>query len=471
MAAADLPPLPPGYSLAPTPDASPTPTPAPEMPTLPPGYSLSRQETPPAEPPSTLAKLGPLSIDTNGSVKLFGWEPRMSNLPGGIANAAMGAADTAASGLAAPADAYFGRISPTGPQNATRRALDFAQSFGMVPNYSPDIASAVTKAPTAQQLKNAATAGYDAARASSATVSGADVASMAQKVQDELVGEHGIIPKTAPKTYAILDELANPTEGAFGTYTGLEAARRGLSTIAGEGGTEGFAAKKAMQPLDNFIDSLAPEAADARANYAAAMRSNAVTGTFDKATTGLGERAEATAHASHSGANYDNALRQQVRSFLRNPSNVAGFSQPEIDALQSVVDGSFLQNRARWIGNKLGGGGGLGNLFTMGLGGYAGSHLMGPEGAAIGAMVGPALGTSAKGLENYLARRSLNSADEIIRMNSPLGRAMQAEQYLQQPAIGRDQLILKTLLPGLLGPQSPPAPQPQPFQGLLGPLA
>lgn len=457
---ADLPALPPGYSLTPLPtDATPdAPAATPAVPPLPSGYALSPpQEQPQA--PSTFASFGPLSVDTNGAIKIFGWEPRLSSV-------ASGALDSAASGFTAPADAYFGRISPFDPQEASRRAMDFAQSFGAVPNYSPTVAS-MGGVPTAQQLKNASTAGYDAARASTATVPGADVATMAQGVQGDLIGQHGIIPKTAPKTYAILDELANPQPGAFATYSGLEAARRGLSTIAGEGGTEGFAAKKAIPALDNFIDPIAPDAADARANYAAAMRSNDITGSFDRANSSILARAESQAHSAHSGANLDNSIRQRVRTFLGNESNLNGYSPDEIAALNNVVNGSLVQNAARKVGNLLGGGGGMWQGLLSAIGGAAGYHVGGPEGIGFGMAAPAILGTGIKGVENSLARRSLNKVDEMVRMNSPLGRAMQVEQYLQQPAIGRDQAIMKTLLPGLLGPARPPQPQ----GGLLGPLA
>jgi hypothetical protein len=389
--------------------------------------------------------------------------------------------DTAVSGFTAPGDAYTGQL-PTpytntpiagdqartsagleprynaniDPAEANGRAFDFASMFSpqsvatRAGEYVPGTLT-TEQAPTAQQLKGAASAGYDAARASGATVPGDAVAAMSQQLQQTLQGDHGVIAKTAPKTFAILDELANPPAGGMGTYSGLEAARRGLSAIAGEGGTEGFAAQKAIGGLNPFIDSVAPQAADARANYAAAQRSNTISGELSRGNTGFAERADAAAHASHSGANFDNNLRQRVKNFLQNENNLGGFSQAEIDALNDVVKGSLTQNTARYAGNVLGGGGGLGGAIA----GLAAGHYLGN--GELGMALGLGAGRATKGLENTLARRSLNRVDEMVRMRSPLADALQTEGLLAQPALGRNSAVLRSILPGLLGMASQPA--------------
>jgi hypothetical protein len=289
---------------------------------------------------------------------------------------------------------------------------------------------------------------------------------MAQQVQQTLQNEHGIIEKTAPKTYSILNEMTNPPQGGIGTYSGLEAARRGLSGISTEGGTEGFAAQKAIPELDKFIDWISPEAATARANYAAAQRSNALTGDLDKANTGILEQAEARAHASHSGMNIDNATRQRVASFLQNPQNLYGYSPEEIAALNNLVRGGAVQNTARRIGNTFGGGGGLGSLFAAGLGATVGGNLMpGVEGTALGATLPTALGMSAKGLENTLARRRLSVVDEAVRARSPLAQQMQSQML---PAMGLNNAYMRSLA---LAPTPQQAPQQAPMSSLADILA
>lgn len=201
---------------------------------------------------------------------------------------------------------------------------------------------------------------------------------------------------------------------------------------------------------------MAPEQAaqsfkDANANYAAAQRSNDLAGGLDRANTGIFEQAEARAHASHSGTNIDNSIRQRVASFLQNPNNVAGFSTPEIDALQNLVRGGAVQNAARRVGNLFGGGGGWGQLAAGFGGAMLGQHTLGPEGAALGAMFPTATGMSAKALENSLARSRLGGADEMIRMNSPLYRMMQSQPQML-PSLDSWYGLGKGMLPGMLAP-------------------
>jgi hypothetical protein len=320
-------------------------------------------------------------------------------------------------------------------------------------------------APSAQQLKAAGGAGYDAARASGLEISGDSVGTMAGDLKNSLQSEQGIIAKTAPKTFAVLDELASPAQGAFATIPGLEAARRGLSGIATEGGTEGLAASHGVRKIDDFLGSLTPKDVvggaapaedvaatlrNARANYAAAMRSNDLTGTLDRANTGILEQAQARAAAANSGQNLDNSIRQRVASLLQRPRDVAGFSDPEIEALNNIVQGSRTQNFLRETGNMFGGGGGWGRTIIGGLGGMVGAHFGGMEGAGVGAAGAASLGKGIKGLENALAERRLNAVDDLVRQRSPLYQQMQAGGALTVPAVGRNALMARGTGLGLL---------------------
>lgn len=91
---------------------------------------------------------------------------------------------------------------------------------------------------------------------------------------------------------------------------------------------------------------------DARGNYAAEARSSQLTGIADKA--------DLNAAVTNSGLNLDNATRQRVASVLNNPKLIAGFSPEEIAALNEVARGTPTRNAIRFVGNLLGGGGGLG---------------------------------------------------------------------------------------------------------------
>lgn len=407
--------------------------------------------------PSYTGSILPFSTDAQGSVS---FDPNA-----GIIGSAIRA-------FRAPGDALTGQMPVIGPDgHTTPQAIDSAANMaGWIASPAPMAATRkMPTVPSAQELKAAGGAGYDAARASGLEMRGDAVAQMAQELQQGLQSEHGIIAKTAPKTFSVLDELANPPAGGVATIPGIEAARRGLSSISMEGGTEGLAAGRAVRGLDNFMSTLgdsvlAPSSAGtasaqgvadtlrtARANYAAAQRSNDLTGALDRATTGISERAAARAQASNSGRNLDNAIRQRVASLLEKPKEVAGFSDDELAALRAVVEGGPVRNTARYVGNLLGGGGGLGQAFTAGLGAAGGAAAGGGPGAMIGAVLPSAAGAVAKVVENTLARRSLNAADKMVRQRSPLYQGLLDTAPVTQMQSSRDAVLLRALLPGLLG--------------------
>jgi len=212
---------------------------------------------------------------------------------------------------------------------------------------------------------------------------------------------------------------------------------------------------------------------DARANYGAALRSNNISGGLrDEGSGGsIMGAAQNRVEAANSGRNYDNILRSQVRQFMEKDSNRVGFSQAELDALDEARRGGFVRNRLRDVSNVLGGGPSLTSLASGGLGAGAAQLFGGGNLAtALATAAPPVLGAVARGIENNLARRSINAADEQVRMNSPEYRARLANMSPHETA------VLQTLMPGLLAP--PPQPGsvvpgsevPDPETGLLPPL-
>lgn len=339
--------------------------------------------------------------------------------------------------------------------------------------------------PSAQALKSAAGAGYDAARSSGLEFHSGSVGELGRSLQSALE-QDGIIAELAPKTHAILGKIINPPEGSTASVANVEAIRRSLSHVTGDNPTDNMAAGRAIRGVDDFLGNFDPAAVvdrtapaqgtgavpygapiidqggiagadpaavaqtlrDARGNYAAAQRSNALTGDLDKANTGILERAENRAQATNSGRNLDNAIRQRVASLLERPRNVSGYSDAEMAALQAVVDGGPVRNTARNVGNLLGGGGGWGQAATGAAGAVAGGMAGGNTGIgiALGGLAPMTVGTFAKAIENSLARRSLGKADAMVRQNSPLYQNMQAQQPMAVPALDRNTAVLRALM-------------------------
>lgn len=307
------------------------------------------------------------------------------------------------------------------------------------------------KIPTTQELKAAASQGYD-----DAAKLGVDYSSKAVKQwADDLVQSldaDGRIAELNPELFALIKKVQFPPKDSVARLESLNALRRRLGDIAGSpDSSKSAAATIAIKRLDGFLEgsdparvvvrpapatgSTAPttaghsfEAADyassqgaaseaakalkaARGNSAAAFRSDRI--------TGLEDMAELRAAAANSGQNIGNTIRQRLASLLASPSKSRGFSPEEIAAIRQVVEGTASTNTLRYVGNLLGGGGGLAQALMSGMGAVAGSAA-GGGGAAVGAMLPVAVGAAARAGANKLTKGQMAKVDAAIRSRSPL---------------------------------------------------
>jgi len=313
--------------------------------------------------------------------------------------------------------------------------------------------------PTSQELHAEANADYDIMRGLDVYYDPDHVASVAQGAQDALSNQ-GWSSETAPKTHAVLSRLANPDAATISVpLNGLAQARAILGRIGqGADRSDAGAAKSAKNALDGFIQNPPPEAVLAgpatlgsaylqRANgdYAAAMRSDKL--------NAAGNYAQFRAASAHSGANFDNSLRQQVRPLIdpRYPQRLSGFQDPEIDAITRVVEGSPVRNSLRIAGNVLGGGGGMHGYISGITGAGAGYEAAGLPGAAVG-LATPVVGAAAKYGQNKMARSALSKADELIRSRSPMYQERVANAPLQMPVNAKGMAAIRASA----GNQTPP---------------
>lgn len=346
-----------------------------------------------------------------------------------------------------PGDVAAGRVDPNSDE-ALGRAVDLAgvaSPMGVGARTGAYATLGPFKrpidAPSADALKEAADAGYKAVRGMGVDYSPKSVSDLASGVRTNLE-QDGILGELAPKTFSILQKLETPPDGAVAVPFGnLEAARRafGLAAKDFNNPTDQLAARRVVEGIDNFTSgppeaavlptvppATAQAAADtvkaARGNYAAAMRSDKL--------SGIEDAADLRAAAANSGANGDNAIRSRVAGLLLKPKDAAGYSPEELAALEQVAKGGLLRNSTRAVGNLLGGGGGLGSMVSGGLSGVAGVAAGGPFGAMAG-LVPPAVGLLAKKAANSMTRGALNSADELVRQRSPLYQNMRQEMSAQ----------------------------------------
>lgn len=371
------------------------------------------------------------------------------------------------SGITAPGDVASGKLDPESPE-AVKRAMDFATIAAPVnpairagdkaiPGALKALKPTKPKAPSVEALKEASEAGYESIRAMGVDYSADAVKSLADDVARELE-DKGIFAELSPKTFSLLDKLREPPADSVASIENLVAARRAFNNAAGDftNPTERLAANRVIDRLDEFllgrdeasvVAGPAPAAGkaleDARGNYAAAKRSEKV--------TGAEERADLNAAVANSGANVDNQTRARIRDLLTRKKDARGYSKEELAFLEQVARGTWGSNLARWMGNLLGGGGGMGAQVAGGLGAAFGGVAGGFPGAGIGYAIPPIVGALSKKASAALTRRQLHKADEKIRERSPLFEEMKANPPMEAINPEARAAILRAL--GLYGTQ------------------
>jgi hypothetical protein len=386
----------------------------------------------------------PMSWDkgTEGNVRLD-WQ---AGIPGALIRA-----------FTAPGDVMSGKVNafgPEGEERAREMALFMLPSNAAMrageralPGVSMNTQKATPKVPTAKELKAEAKTGYKAVRETGAEYPGSSVGGLADDVQRALETE-GLIAELSPNTYTVLSKLRNPPEGSVVTVTSLDAARKTLNRIAGNYNNphDQEAARRVIERIDDFIQAggearpvagapAAPaggaedlprlagpagvspqqEAArlikDARGNAAARFRSDRV--------TGIEDAAELRAAAANSGQNLGNTLRQRLAGLALDQKKMRGFSPQEREAIEQVIRGTASMNTLRYVGNLLGGGGGIGQAGISAMGAGFGAATGGVPGAIAGGAL-PLIGAGSRAGHNALTSRAIKGADELVRKRSPL---------------------------------------------------
>jgi hypothetical protein len=285
-------------------------------------------------------------------------------------------------------------------------------------------------APKTPALRDVSGKQFDAFRASGANVK-VEAARGFTRVATAQLEKEGFLSPDAKSTYNVLKMLEGGPNSGYLSPAGIHSARKALGRIAGNynNPTDQAAASRVIKMLDEFFETLPPQGfvdraaaeqagaakqlfRDARGNWAAAERSDTLTGKV--------HAAELRAAAANSGRNLDNSIRQRLAGIAISPSQGRGFTKGEIGQVEGVVKGTKGMNAARIGGNLLGGGGGLGSVVSGAVGGMGAAAATGsPVGALLGAAA-PATGWALKGLENRLARKAVGKVDEATRARSPL---------------------------------------------------
>jgi hypothetical protein len=301
----------------------------------------------------------------------------------------------------------------------------------MTPRAAPAVEIAKSGLPTSGALREASDAGYTQARELPLTIDAGAVKNVAQGIQRALE-EKGLLGEFAPDTFTVLRKLQSPEPGAYATGSNLISAREALRNASQNfvNAREAKAANEAIAQLDRFIENppaesvlagspaeFAKTAREARGNYAASKRSEQITGQVDEA--------HGNAAAANSGQNIGNAVRQRFNAIVKSDKKSSGFTDEEIAQAERISDGTVPGNVARFTGNLLGGGGGLGAVASA----ATGAAALGPAGAAA-----PVIGYALKKLSDASVERQVRLLDEMTRRRAPLAQTS-AYQKAQQDAL------------------------------------
>lgn len=326
----------------------------------------------------------------------------------------------------------------------------------------PGVAKATQQArkphiPTARELHQAADEGYAAFRGTPVEYSADKFASAMQTLRQKLNND-GFDEINAPDTFKFLRQFDEVPEGAIVTPNNLQSAYSSAGKIGqknlASNPADSAASNSIRKGIDEFIgvgdeagSVVGPPTAqgaaakiykDARGNYAAAKRTDAI--------DNLEWISELRGAAANSGQNVGNATRQRIASHLNKAKDVRGYSPEELAALEKVVRGTTAENITRSAGNVLGGGGGLGSMVTGGAGAMPGIMASDPMLAAAGAIGAPMAGKALKAASTNMSKRGLQSVNEMLRKRSPMYEALKEAAPMEVIAPEKRAALIRALL-------------------------
>jgi hypothetical protein len=359
-----------------------------------------------------------------------------------------------------------------GPVNPYIRSGDRAIP-GVVGN-RVDMRRAVT--PTAEELSRVGGRQIEDVRNLPVRYNPESIRDLGTIMEQDLV-DKGVFPEDASALYQTVRRMQAPVpEGAMFTPSNLISLRKNIANKFGVPTENQAGVGVAHQRLNEFIENppqsailAGPAAAEELGRQYAIGRANSAAGFRGAELNDIREAANLSRSAANSGQNFDNAIRQRVKSMALDEERTRGFTDPEVSQLKDIVYGAPGTNAMRAGGNILGGGGGLGaNIAGMAAGGI--SHLFGfgPGATMAAASTAPVIGGL---LKRSAAQRTAGALDELnqaTRQRSPLFQEQLAGQDLVPDSTPGRAAVAQALMQMQLR-QPPMAAIPEVSPGTSGP--
>jgi hypothetical protein len=302
--------------------------------------------------------------------------------------------------------------------------------------------------PSKETIKSSATAAYKAIQDARLTVTPESVLNFSEEMKYAL-DKKLISDVSAPRSFQAIKQL----EKSNGNLANIMDVYSELGGIAPSEGTDWAAAQTIRDGINSYIKNLPdfevvsgdPKFTQAMAEHArASWRSFAELEQIDSALK-VGQHRAAV---SGTGANTQNAIRQRIREIVDSESKSRGYSDEAKKQMEDIVTGTWLTNWSRYLG-KFAPSGPVSAMTTMGA--AIAGDLTGGRGVATAAAASVAIpATIAKYLGTYLTKRQVAELENIIRAESPLGKAAVARVEAQPAGLLSDVLRAGTpaLIPG-----------------------
>lgn len=271
--------------------------------------------------------------------------------------------------------------------------------------------AAIKNAPTAADLKGAASQMFQAVDNAGVTVDpnvfGRFVVDLATKARGMRIN-----PKLDPKAYAAFEEMGGIMGEALNgrplTLGDLHNLRQIAQRAAvSSEGRDAMFANQIVDALDDFVTkpgSMLTPNGEAMGNELLGAIS-----TWGRARrVGLVE--DAIGKAQNTASGFENGLRIEFRKLLNNKKTAGLFSAQEREAMEQVVRGTATTNLAKLLGKFGFGTGGAGNMLGGTIGFGAGSVFGGP----IGGILAAGIGTGARKASEKLTEKAAERAAKIV---------------------------------------------------------
>lgn len=385
--------------------------------------------------PALLSKLDAAPDHRSALDKLLGiGGERYQTFPERMARVVVGAVET---GAELTKKAATGEYGPTGEGLSQENPGKILSAASVGVSAAPEAAAGLGEAamgrsfalnkalPTKEAVKDSAKVAYKAVEDARLTVTPESVQTFASNLTGAL-DQKLISNVSAPRTFQAIGQLEK-SEGNLAKIMNVYSELGGVKPAEG---TDFAAAQIARDGINNYIEHLPdaevisgdPQFTQAMAQHArSSWRSYAELEQIDSAMK-IGEHRAAV---SGTGANTQNAMRQRIREIFDNEAKSRGYSTEAKKQAENIIMGTWLTNAARFTGKFAPSGPvSMSSTFTAGLTGFLTSGM---ETGAIAAAAVAIPTTIAKYLGTFLTRRQINELENIIRSESPLGKAAKSK--------------------------------------------